>query len=80
LPEVPPLALTDEFLLDRAKQTQWNAFCKRLGLRDTPSLDVTGPLLVRFLMPAVEQARLQNPDAMIWEPPGPWQKVERAMG
>lgn len=78
LPEVPPIALTDEFLSDRAKQTQWNAFSRKLGLRYTPSLDVVGPLLVRFLMPAVEQARQQNPDAMIWEPPGPWQKVEPA--
>ncbi len=78
LPEVPPLALTDEFLLDRAKQTQWNAFCGRVGLRHTPSLDVVGPLLVRFLMPAVQQARLRKADAMIWEPPGPWQKAEQA--
>ena len=78
LPEVPPLALTDEFLLDRAKQRQWNAFCTRLGLRDTPSLDVTGPLLVRFLMPAAEQARSRQPDSMTWEPPGPWRKVEQS--
>ena len=78
LPEVSPLALTGEFLLDRAKQTQWNAFCKRLGLRDTPSLDATGPLLVSFLMPAVEQARSRKPDSMTWEPPGPWRKVEEA--
>jgi hypothetical protein len=80
LPEVPPLALTDEFLLDRAKQTQWNAFCKRLGLRDTPSLDATGPLLVGFLMPAVEQARSRKLDAMTWKPPGPWQTAEQATG
>ena len=26
-------------------------------MRDTPFLDVTGPPLVRFLMPAIEQAR-----------------------
>jgi hypothetical protein len=78
LPEAPPVALTDEFLLDRAKQTQWNAFCKKLGLRHAPPLDVIGPLLVRFLMPAVEQARRQNLDVMIWEPPGPWQKAEPA--
>jgi hypothetical protein len=75
LPEAPPVALTDEFLLDRAKQTQWNAFCRTLGMRNTPSLDVVGPLLVIFLIPAVEQARRQNPDAMVWEPPGPWQKA-----
>jgi hypothetical protein len=49
LPKVPPLAPTNEFLLNRAKQTQWNAFCRGLGLRDAPSLDVIGPLLVRFL-------------------------------
>lgn len=78
LPVISPLALTDEFLLDRSKQTQWNAFCRRLGLRETPSLDVTGRLLVRFLMPAVEHARSQKPDAMVWEPPGPWRNVEQA--
>jgi hypothetical protein len=37
LPEVPPIALTDEFLLDRAKQTQWNAFRRKLGLQHRPS-------------------------------------------
>jgi hypothetical protein len=78
LPEVPPVALTDEFLMDRAKQTQWNAFCKKLGLRHTPPLDVVGPLLVRFLMPAVAQARLQTPDLLTWAPPGPWQQAESA--
>jgi hypothetical protein len=78
LPEVPPLALTDEFLPDRAKRTQWNAFCRRLGLRDAPSFDVTGRLLVRLLMPAVEQARSRKPELMTWEPPGPWRKAEEA--
>ena len=77
LPEAPPVALTDEFLLDSAKRTQWRAFCRKLGLRQAPPLDVIGPLFVRFLMPAVERARRQNADVMIWEPPGPWQKAER---
>lgn len=76
LPDIPPLALTGEFIMDRSKQTQWNAFCRRLGLRDTPSLDVTGTLLVSFLMPAVEQARSRKTDSMTWEPPGPWRKME----
>ena len=77
LPEIMPVALTDEFLLDTVKKTQWAAFCKRLGLRDTPALVAIGPVLVRFLMPAVEQARQKEPDALIWEPPGPWQHLER---
>jgi hypothetical protein len=76
LPEIPPVALTDEFLRDTAKKTQWTAFCKRLGSRDTPVLDAIGPVLVSFLMPAVEQARQQGPDALIWQPPGPWRQPE----
>jgi hypothetical protein len=77
LPEIPPVALTDEFLLDVVKRTQWAAFCKRLGLRDAPALDAIGPVLILFLMPAVEQARKQESDALIWEPPGPWHQSER---
>lgn len=76
LPEIPPIALTNEFLQDTAKKTQWTAFCKRLGLRDTPALDAIGPVLIRFLMPVIEQARQQEPDALVWEPPGPWRKAE----
>ncbi len=45
LPESPPLALTDEFLLDRGKPTQWTAFCRKLDLRDTPAPHAIGPLL-----------------------------------
>jgi hypothetical protein len=72
LPEFPPVALTDEFLLDSAKKTQWTAFSKRLGLRETPALDAIGLVLVSFLMPAVGQARQREASALIWEPPGPW--------
>lgn len=76
LPEIPPVAITDEFLLDAVKKTQWAAFCRRLGLRDAPALDAIGPVLIRFLMPAVEQARKQETHALIWEPPGPWQRAQ----
>jgi hypothetical protein len=77
LPEATPFALTDEFLLDGVKKTQWAAFCRRLGLRDTPSLDAIGPTLIAFLMPAIEQGRLNKPDMLIWAPNGPWQSAER---
>jgi hypothetical protein len=72
LPEIPPVALTNEFLLDRAKQAQWNAFCKKLGSRDSPPLAEIGKVLVRFLMPAVEHVGKQTNEPSIWVPPGPW--------
>ena len=76
LPEATPFALTDEFLLDGAKRTQWTAFCKRIGMHGPPSLDAIGPTLIGFLMPAIEQARLNRPDTLIWAPHGPWQNPE----
>jgi hypothetical protein len=76
LPEIPPVALTNEFLQDTAKKTQWAAFCRRLGLRDTPVLDAIGPVLVSLLMPAVEQARQRGQGALTWEPQGPWRQPE----
>jgi hypothetical protein len=78
LPEETPFSLTDEFLLDRVKRTQWTAFSQRLGIRDVPTLDAIGPLLIRFLMPAVEQASRRGTDTLIWAPPGPWQQAETA--
>jgi hypothetical protein len=75
LPEATPFALTDEFLLDGLKQTQWTAFSRRLGIRAVPTLDAIGPLLIRFVMPAVERARQPGTDALIWTPPGPWQRA-----
>ena len=62
LPEATPFAFTDEFLLDGVKQMHWAAFCKRIGVSDAPSLDALGPTLIGFLMPAIEQARLNKPD------------------
>lgn len=45
--------------------------CRRGRLRDAPTLDAVGPVLIRFLIPAVEQARKQETNALVWEPPGP---------
>jgi hypothetical protein len=76
LPEATPFALTNEFLLDGAKRTQWTAFCKRIGMHAAASLDAIGPTLIGFLMPAIEQARLNRPDTLVWAPHGPWQNLE----
>lgn len=48
LPEIPPVALTNDFLLDAAKKAQWSGFCRRLGLREIPALDAVGTLLTGF--------------------------------
>ena len=73
LPGAPPLALTEEFLLDPGKNTQWRAFVKRLGLRGVPALAEVGPLLNRFLMPAVHHKDNATDLPLAWSPPGPWQ-------
>jgi len=52
LPGIPPLALTVEFFVDRAKQAQWTAFLKRSGLGAAGlSLPDVCMALERFLMP-----------------------------
>jgi len=68
LPDSEPVALTDEFLEDRMKRTQWTAFGRRLGMREFPSLPVVGRMLSTFLMPAVGAVGA----SLIWEPGGPW--------
>ncbi len=72
VPERLPLALTDEFLEDTAKLTQWVAFGKRLGLDDLPKLPVFGRYIAAFLMPVVDAARTGSPLGREWKPGGPW--------
>lgn len=76
LPETAPTALTDEFLLDPAKRAQWEAFCRRLGLRASPSLDVVGRKIREFLMPVLERARKPADQILVWVPAGPWRGSE----
>lgn len=72
VPEKLPLALTDDFLEDTAKLTQWAAFGKRLGLGDLPKLPVAGRYIAALLMPAVDAARTGGPLGREWLPGGPW--------
>jgi hypothetical protein len=48
LPTNTPIGLSDEFIADRAKQTQWRAFTTRNQLT-APGLQVIVPHLRRFL-------------------------------
>lgn len=73
LPGIPPLALTVEFFVDRAKQAQWTAFLKRSGLGAAGlSLPDVCMALERFLMPppaALISAQSFNHH---WTAKGPW--------
>jgi hypothetical protein len=77
LPQTAPTALTGEFLLDPAKHAQWEAFCRRLGLREWPSLEVVGRQIREFLMPVLERARKPADQSLVWVPAGPWREPER---
>lgn len=70
--EAVPMALTKEFLQDRAKQTQWAAFGRRLGLRDLSPLPLIGEQIAAFLMPVLRTLRAANSASQIWAPGGPW--------
>ena len=72
VPEKLPLALTDEFLEDTAKLTQWAAFGKRLGLGDIPKLPAVGRYIAAFLMPVLDAEFTGSPHGREWMPGGPW--------
>lgn len=75
LPEAVPAALTDDFLLDPAKRTLWEAFCRRLGLRETEPFERVGHRIRDFLAPALKQARQPTTRKLLWSPPGPWREL-----
>lgn len=76
LPVTPPTALTDEFLLDPAKRTQWGAFSWRTGIGEMSPLEVVGQQIREFLMPAVERARNPSDQILVWPPSGPWREAK----
>jgi hypothetical protein len=73
LPGVVPLALTDEFCADRAKQSQWRAFAAKgnLATRAPPRSELAG-ILRLFLCPPMEAFRAALPFRQRWKPAGPW--------
>ena len=74
LPQGVPLALTNDFLDDTSKKTQWAAFLSRMGLAGKqPTLSEIGHFLTDFLMPVVGVATGNSSSDHVWTPPGPWQ-------
>jgi Nucleotidyl transferase AbiEii toxin, Type IV TA system len=70
LPASLPLALTREFLEDRAKQTQWAAFGTRLGLEKLPALPLIGRQIAEFIAPVLRTPT--GASCQVWAPRGPW--------
>jgi Nucleotidyl transferase AbiEii toxin, Type IV TA system len=74
VPQVVPLALTNEFLNDTTKKAQCIAFLRRMGLTgEQPTLADIGLFLAGFLIPAASAAAGVSSPYRLWTPPGPWE-------
>jgi hypothetical protein len=73
VPSSPPLALTDAFAADAAKQIQWLAFTKRVRMEQpAPSLSVVISSIGELLVPTTEAVVSKRDFNAIWPPEGPW--------
>ena len=77
VPVAVPVALSSEFVQDRAKQTQWRAFVGR-GKLDTgeAGLEEVVDALRSFLMPLAEAVASGHVLDMKWPAAGPWRRRE----
>lgn len=72
LPTRIPMALTDAFAGDRAKQIQWNAFVRKAGLDVEERLDQIVARIRDFAGPPLSAAATGEPFEQTWTPSGPW--------
>lgn len=70
LPDAAPVALSAEFVEERA--SQWSAFLRRSGLSGSPDLSDVIDLLARFLLPPSSAAAASEPFVLRWPPGGDW--------
>ncbi len=74
--EVPenPIAFTDEFITNPAKENQWHAFIERKRVDDAPT-DISEIVAVikTFLQPVIDDICTNKPRKDSWKAPGPWQ-------
>jgi predicted nucleotidyltransferase component of viral defense system len=72
-PHQPPLALSDEFAEDAAKQAEWQGFLRRSKLESAGiTLREVIEELRAFLMPLVEALAADAGVGRRWMPGGPW--------
>ncbi|MCD6416506.1 MAG: nucleotidyl transferase AbiEii/AbiGii toxin family protein [Planctomycetes bacterium] len=74
LPAQLPLALTEQFGQNTAKQTQWRAFLRRSGVGNvSDKLAAVVASLAAFLGPVLNALAEHRPFSRKWQPSGPWQ-------
>jgi hypothetical protein len=71
LPRALPVALTDDFVIDATKQTQWQGFLRRAGL-PFGDLEVAVCSIRGFLWPPFEALGAGGEFVRTWLPGGPW--------
>jgi len=67
-----PTALTPEFAEDPLKQTQWTAFLRRSGVKDTGTLPATMRAVSAFVERPLSAAANDAVFTAHWQPGGPW--------
>jgi hypothetical protein len=73
LPLTLPVALTEAFFKDEAKNKQWTAFCTRGGLSNqVGGLEEVVNMLNGFLVPPLSAAAHGEPFSQQWPAGGPW--------
>ncbi len=73
LPARAPIALSEEFSGDEARQALWQAFVRRSGLiADIPALPNLLVFLRSFLLPVVDSLQEGAALGATWLPGGPW--------
>jgi predicted nucleotidyltransferase component of viral defense system len=78
LPAEPLTALTDAFLKDKGKNDQWNAFLRRISWSGHKGdLKEIGEVISKFLLPVIEQARVESQEEWVWVPAGPWNPADQ---
>jgi hypothetical protein len=73
LPEVLPMAFTNEFSKNEQKQTQWRAFVRKSRPEQVPGdFDEIIDDLMVFLVPLLEALRRDDYFRLTWTEGGPW--------
>jgi hypothetical protein len=73
VPSEPPIALTEEFGRDRAKNIQWNVFIRKGAANpETIGFSVALTALRGFLLPVMNAAAGKEATPGHWKAGGPW--------
>jgi len=73
VPSKTPIALSPDFIEDRAKRIQWRAFVGKSRLHEEAAgLEEVASLLRDFLLPPTEALARGRLLEMTWSPSGPW--------